>query len=872
MELLERRPFIDALHVFLAEASAGSGQLVLVSGEAGIGKTALVRAFCEEVRGPVRVAVASCDALSTPGPLGPLIHIAPALGLPVDLVLRTGTTREQLYHQILTALQDAVGPTILVGEDAHWADEATLNLLRFLGRRVGDLRALLVVTFRDDELGSRHPLRIVLGDLATAPAVRRLPLPRLSLDAVRTMAAGKPVDAGEIHALTGGNPFFVSEVLAAGARGLPASVRDAVLARAARLVPDERRVLDATAVIGSHVDLALLGEIVEGDTEAAVEAILAAGIMEFRDGALLFRHELAREAVLEEMSPVRRVGLHRRVLAALENGPAQWRDLAQLAHHAEAAGDRQAVLRHATAAAQQAATLRAHRQAAAQYARALRFADHLPPADRAELLERRSYECYLTGLLDDAIAAAEAALELQREAGSRLKEGDLLRWLSRLSWFTGRNDAAERFGREALSVLSELPAGRELAWAYSNQSQLRMLAGDTDEAIDWGERAIALAEDLGETEVLAHSLNNTGTAKLNVEDESGGALLERSLALARRYGYEDQVTRAVSNLTWNRIFNFGLLGVEERLAEGIAYATEHDLDAMRIFLRASRALLYLRRGEWDAAQEEAAAVAGHPASITVTRIVALSVIGLVRVRRGEDDAGVLDEVLGLAERTGELFRLGLVRAARAEAAWLDGDAPRAVAEARAVLDDALRRRHRWLVGELALTLFRVGERDTPEHDLPEPFALQIRGEWRRAAQLWRARGCPLEEARALADGDEDAVRQAWAIFDRLGARPDAAMATQRLRALGARQLPRGPRPTTRANPALLTERELEVLSLIVQGASNREIAARLFLSPKTVGHHVSSILGKLDVATRADAAEAATRLNLLPGGASLPTT
>ncbi len=863
MELLERRPFVESLRGHLAEAAAGHGRMVFVSGEAGIGKTALVRSFCEEVRDGARVAVASFDALSTPGPLGPLIHIAPALGLPGDLLLQAGTTREQLYHQILTALQRTDAPTILVGEDAHWADEASLNLLRFLGRRVGDLRVLLIVTFRDDELGPSHPLRIVLGDLATAPAVRRLPLPRLTVEAVRTMAAGKSLDVEAIHALTAGNPFYVSEVVTAGGTGLPASVRDAVLARAARLAPAERRVLDAAAVIGSPVDFELLGEVVEGDAEPAVEACLSAGILEFRDDALLFRHELAREAMLGAMSPVRRLVLHRRVLAALENGPIQRRDLAQLAHHAEAAGNREAVLNYATVAAQQAASLRAHRQAAAQYARALRFADHLPPAERADLLERRSYECYLTALFHEAIAASEAALALRREAGDRLREGDDLRWLSRLSWFIGDAAAADRFGREALEVLSSLPASCELAWAYSNQSQLRMLARDADESVVWGERAIALAEQLGETEVLVHALNNTGAGKLLREDESGNAFLERSLALALEHGYEDHVTRAVSNLTWSAMLRYRFLGIEDRLTEGITYAGEHDLDAMWLYLRATRALLHLHLGEWANALDEASTLARHPTLTSVTRIIALHVIGLARARLGMDDAGILDEALVLAERTGELMRLGPVRAARAEAAWLAGDAPRAVAEARAVLDDALRRRQRWLAGEIALLLARVGERDLPEDGLAEPFALQIQGEWRRAAELWRERGCPLEEARALVDGDEEAMRHAWAIFDRLGARPDAAMAIQRLRDLGARQLPRGPRAATRANPALLTEREIEVLALIARGATNREIAAQLFLSPKTVSHHVSSILDKLGVSTRAGAAEAAGKLALL---------
>jgi DNA-binding CsgD family transcriptional regulator len=863
MELLERRSFVDALHEFLREAATGEGRLVFVCGEAGVGKTALIQRFCREARPAARVAVASCDTLSTPGPLGPLIHIAPALGLPGDLLFDPGTTRERLYQQILAALAEGVGPTILVGEDAHWSDEASLNLVRFLGRRIGTLPALLIVTYRDDELGPRHPLRLVLGDLAAAPAVRRLTLPRLSLDAVRTLATDHDVDPDALYHLTGGNPFFVTEVLAAGGTELPASVRDAVLARAARLSPEARSVLDAAAVIGLHSEPDLLDAVIGGPTADEVDECLAVGMLQPAGDRLAFRHGLAWRTIRAALSPARRIALNRRALAMIEQDPRLRRNLSRLAHHAEEAGDRDAVLTHAVAAAGQAAALWAHREAAAQYERALRFADHLPPDERAELLERRSYECYLTGLLDDAIAAGEAALALRRETGDRHKEGDDLRWLSRLNWFAGDNAEAERTGREALAVLEPLPPGRELAWAYSNQAQLRMLSRDAAEAVSWGERAIALAERLDETEILVHALNNVGTAKLNVEDEDGLALVERSLALARQHGYEDHVSRALTNLAWPALGDYRLSRAERYLSEGIAHTTEHDLDAMGAYLLAGRALLRLRRGDWSGALDEARAVERRPTANPLTRIVALTVIGLVQARRGEPTAAVLDEALALAERTGELQRLGPVRAARAEAAWLAGDATRAAEEARAALGDALRRGDRWLAGELALTLARAGERDLSADSLAEPHALQLRGEWQAAAALWQERGCPLEEARALADGDEAAVRQAWATFDRLGARIDAALASQRLRALGVRQIPRGPRPATRANSVLLTPRELEILALVAEGKSNPEIAARLYLSPRTVGHHVSTILGKLGVRTRADAARAAVGLDLL---------
>ena len=185
----------------------------------------------------------SCDALSTPGPLGPVRDLAPALGLQIDRLALDGEGRGPLFRAVLAAFAARPGTTLLVGEDAHWSDGASLDLVRFLGRRIGDLRALFVVTYRDDEIGPNHPLRLVLGDLASTdgPPYRRTPL---SQDAVQCMTTDSQRDAADLHRLTGGNPFFLTEVLAAEDETVPASVGDAVLARAARLSPEARAVLD----------------------------------------------------------------------------------------------------------------------------------------------------------------------------------------------------------------------------------------------------------------------------------------------------------------------------------------------------------------------------------------------------------------------------------------------------------------------------------------------------------------------------------------------------------------------------------------------------------------------------------------------------
>jgi predicted ATPase len=410
MELIERGGHLDALSDHLAAAAGGSGRLVLVGGEAGVGKTSLVRAFAEERAGGARIVRSACDGLFTPQPLGPLFELADQLGLTVD------GPRHEVFAATLDALKP--GPTVAVLEDVHWADEATLDLLRFLGRRLERTKTLLIATYRDDELARHHPLRVVLGDVG---GDRRIALAPLTEDGVRTLARGSDIDPAELYRLTGGNPFFATEVLAAGSTGVPESVRDAVLARAARLGPAARGVLETAAVVGIRVELPLL-EAILGEPSTALEECLAAGVLQSGNAEIAFRHELARRAVEEALEPLQRARLHARVLEALRAGDA---DPARLAHHADGAGDADAVIEYAPAAAAAATKLGAHREAAEQYARALRFSGALPAEATAELLEARAYECYLTDSIDEALRAAQDALELHRELGDELKAGTI---------------------------------------------------------------------------------------------------------------------------------------------------------------------------------------------------------------------------------------------------------------------------------------------------------------------------------------------------------------------------------------------------------------------------------------------------------------
>jgi DNA-binding CsgD family transcriptional regulator len=868
MELLERTLQLSVLGEHLQQAIAGHGRVVMIGGEAGVGKTALVTAFRDHPETRAQVLQASCDALSTPGPLGPLHDLAPALGISLRGVDAGGESRESLFRSVLSALSARRPTTVIIAEDAHWADGATLELLRFLARRVEPLRLLIAVTYRDDELGPDHPLRRLLGDLATAPTLFRMQLPLLSEAAVRTMAVDSGRDADALFRLTGGNPFFLTEILAAADDAIPATVGDAIQARVARLPSGARAVLDIVAVLGSQTDYELLTT-VAGPVYDEIAACVAGGLLR-QDEHLTFRHELVRESVIGTIEPPRRRMLHRRVLAAMSERPDHDHDLAALAHHAEEAGDAAAVLRYARAAADQASALHAHREAAAQYARVLRFGAELEDRERATLLEARSTACYLSAHAEDALAARLAALAIWRQLEDRLREGETLRWLSRLYWNNGQGEQAAAAAEAALSVLETMPPGPQLAMAYSNLSQLRMLAYDHRAAIALGERAIALSECLGHEETLIHALCNVGTARASLDSNRrhGVREIERSLNLAIAGGFVDHAGRAFANLAYQAIKDLRLEEADRRLHASLSYITKHDLEAYHLNLIASRATLQCARGGWDAALADCAEVLRRSVLLPGPRTEALRVRGLILARRGEQRAAAtaLDAARELALGTNELQQLGPVFLARAEAALLAGDRAIAAQEARQVAVLIRERGYPWIKGELAWLLWQAGECDVPGSDIAQPYRFQFAGDWEAAAAAWDALGCPYQAALATIKVDDaNLARGALERLELLGARPAVRIARQRLLDLGVSDLPairRGPQRSTRDHPAGLTRREAEVLALLVAGLSRPEIARYLYVTTKTVSHHLSAIYVKLGVKTRLEAISAAARLGI----------
>jgi DNA-binding CsgD family transcriptional regulator/tetratricopeptide (TPR) repeat protein len=858
MELVERDGLLAELTRNCAAAQRESGRFVLLAGTAGVGKTAVVRALATRTSGRLRLLWGACDALSTPRALGPLQDMAASTSLEADL--SPGGDR----HLIFTAmLRELASGTLMIIEDVHWADEATLDLLRFLGRRIDRTRSMVVATFRADEVDSdgHHPLRPVLGDLATAPGHRRLTVEPLTLDGVGELATGRPVDPGHLFQITGGNPFYVTEVLAAPGWTVPPTVTDAVLTRAGRLAPDVRAVLEAVSVEPGPAERWLLEHL--GHRAETVDATCRSGILVASGDAVTFRHELARLALLGTLDMATRQALHREVLAALE--PIPRIDPARLAHHAEGAGDGDAVLRWATEAARVAYASGAHRQAAAHYERAVNRAEALDDDRLADLLERYVAELGVLDRTREAVRLRRRIVELRRASGDASATVRANADLASSLWQAGDGDAAYRLMADTVAAAAGLDRDEAAAHVYAIAGRLAMLARRGDEAVELSRTAVTIAERAGLDHVAMTALNGLGSAKLvSFEDLSGIADLERSAQLARRVASQNGYAVALSNLGSG-------LGEIRRYTQAAGYLTEaiedgaeHDCDLLRYYGTAWLARIRFEQGRWAEATEIAnSAMPEHGDPSPIIPIVARTVIARVRTRRGDPGARApLDETWALARETGDLQRLWPVAAARAEVAWLEGSDPN-VDEVTETLELARSLGVRWAIGELAFWAWRQGTLDQAPAEVAEPYRLHIAGHGKQAADAWAAIGCPYEQAWALADaGDERSLRAALGTFQDLGAKPLADRVRHALRQLDAAGIPTGPRASTVRHPAGLTPRQAAVLALLSEGLSDRQIAERLYISPRTASHHVGAVLRKLDSGSRSQAVARARSISV----------
>jgi DNA-binding SARP family transcriptional activator len=774
--LLERDDELAVLDRCVASARRGRGSVVLVSGDAGVGKSALVAgvlaAVADDGLDAVTALLGSCDDLVAPRSLGPF----------QDMVTSAGDAGRDLRELMATAELPEVlpallgflgrGPTVAVIEDLHWADDATLDAMRFLARRVTTVPVVLLATFRSDGLAPDHPLTQLLGQLLGDHVVR-LPLAPLSVAAVRELSGYPGAEAAEMHRITGGNAFFVTEAVAAGAGTVPTTVRDAVLGRMATLDPAVRALLRRLSVVPGRCERWLADALATGPG-AIIDAERSGELVGDPDW-VSFRHELARRAVEFSLTGTERVAAHREVLDVLWAEPDVSK--ARLVHHAALGRRYSELVEIGPDAAAEAARQGAHRQCA-EILKLVIDSQLVPDDVAARLWLQRSYSSYVVNRFDAAYSGAEEAVRLADRTDDVTVLMDALPVLARAAMFARGPEAARDAAQRAVDLSRReaddarlADALTELARANSNLPSVSVVAQPSAESETAALEALAIATDLDRTDLAARSMCYVGEARVARGDVSGLEDLDRAVELAAADPRLETQVRCLVNAAGSAFRIGRLADVEALVARGLVLADECEFFAGQYRLRLTRAAARAANGQWDAAVEELEHVLATPGEPGVMAPLARSILARLLARRADPRAGeVLAEAWVDPRRTQSAYVSGVLEVVGAELGWLDGT----LADARPATVLALRQAAEAgfavVAAELTAYLRRAGVPVDAPADPPGPWAATLDGPVGEAVAAWQRLGERYECAVVQAtSGDAGLVDEGLATLGRLGA-------------------------------------------------------------------------------------------------------
>jgi DNA-binding CsgD family transcriptional regulator len=864
MHLIERSDFLDTMQRQFREVISGNGHCIFVVGEAGIGKTSLVRAFLKQIEGDSIIYMGTCDPLFTPRPLAPMYDVALQMEEGWTEKIHSKSSRADLFISFFQALTQKALPVVLFFEDVHWADEATQDFIKFFSRRISSTKCLFVLTYRDNEIHQQHPLLCLPGDLV-AGTFTHLSLNTLSKQAVAKMADERGYDGEDVYAISGGNPFYVTEILAHYSPGVPDNIKNAVLSVYVRQPENTKQAWQLLSVIPEGLELERLF-ILDPSFPAAIEDSLEKKILIIQKNRIFFKHELYRRTIEASISPFRRIALNKQILHLFLEHFREDADIERIVQYAKNANEGILVVQYAPLAAKKAADVGAHTEAAKLYLTAIEYTDRKDQIQLVALYESYAYECYLTSQIKNAIIYTRKALEIWQDKNDVEQIGNSLRFLSRLWWFEGKRQEAENYAIQAVNILEGQPTSKAKAMAYSNMSHLKMLSKDIAECVEWGNKAIELARALNDEEILAHALNNLGTAQMKNTSSKDAAvnLLEESLAISLKNSFHEHVARAYTNLISTSIAIKEWEIATQYLQEGLSYCEERDLDAWTKYKLAWKAKMLLDTGDWEQAERIAANLLNKKNQMAIVEAVSLVVLASIKTRRGDAEAHVLlMKVKELAISTQEHQRILPAFIACMEWEWLHGiflisDLELQVATVLVQkIDNAV------LNSEFSYWMQQTRGQRVHLQEEYKPYKLLKNGKVRTAAQFWEAKKCLFDQALTLFEGNEEDKKKALGLMQQLGAEAFCEKMKMDMRASGIKKIPRGIRESTKNNPAQLTKRELDVLKQLRQGKQNKEIADTLFISAKTVDHHISAILSKLHARTRSKAVAEASRLGII---------
>lgn len=851
-----------SLQQHFEQASEGEGHCILLSGEAGIGKTALVKEFCKLLSNTCAIYQGACDDLFTPRPLAPLYDVLWQVNKERWTVPPSHEERSVLFTNFFQELSTKKSNLLIVFEDMHWADEGTLDFIKFFVRRLGQLPCLFILTYRDSETNLTRPLRNVLGELPP-DSFTKMALTPLSKHAVEEMATQKGYNGEDVYKISGGNPFYVNEILASYSPGVPEKIKNSILSVYERQKEGTRNAWEIWSIMPDGLEVEYVPRV---KSSWVISNCFAIGVIIIKNGKVVFKHELYRRTIEESLTSFKKIELNKKMLELfLETFEAKG-EIERILHYAKNANEKDMVVKYAAAAAGKAASTGAHKEASKLWLTAIEYVEGKDIKQLTEFYEAYSYECYLSNQIKEAISFTEKVLDIRKKETDIDEITECLCFLSRLWRIEGDRKNAERFAAQAIELVKELQSpSMAKSLAYSNISEIKMLYDNQAEYTPREESTIEIATESGNEKMLCRAMNAFGALQMLIpgSEDKGIALLQQCLEIALKNGYYEHAAATYANLagTALRIKKYEL--ASRTLEAGILYSEERGLSFWNAYLLSQKAKLELEKGNLPEAWKIADNLLKNENQPHVIKITTLNVLARIAMRRGDDALALLPEVKTMSFAMMEPQRVIAAMATLFEYEWLTG---------KTVIEKDDIEQTSALIpingmdvekSELTFWMLKAGRHFVLQNEIAGHYDVSSEQKVMKAAAFWEQSGCPYEQALVLFEGNEDEKRKAIAIVQDLDVIAVFEKMKQEMRDLGIKNIPRGIRNSTRSNAALLTTREMEILKLLSQDLQNKEIAAQLFISAKTVDHHISNILVKLDTNSRHKAVAEALRMGIL---------